>query len=234
MRTIEVSSTSIDKAVEKGLMLLDTVRENVEVKVLEENSTLKKFKIEMTLFDNEEEKQEYLKANKPKVEVKREKQEKPYNAELSAEVLEAVRNYMDGFLKLTGYSYTLNVVEEDKDIIALVTGEEMGRLIGHHGEALDNLQFLLNCYVRNNFEKYDRRVYLDIENYRAKRENTIVDLALRLAQKVVKNKSSIKLEPMNRYERKVIHKALQNKPHIDTHSEGVDPNRYLVIDYISD
>ena len=70
MRTIEVSSTSIEKATEKGLMLLDTTKENVEVKVLEENATLKKFKIEMTLFENDDERQEYLKANKPKVEVK--------------------------------------------------------------------------------------------------------------------------------------------------------------------
>ena len=233
MRTIEVSSTSIDKAKEKGLMLLDTTEENVFVKVLEENATLKKFKIEMTLFENEGEREEFLKANKPKVEVKTEK-ERPYDAELSAKVQESVREYLDGFLKVTGYSYTLNVVEDDKDILAVVTGEEMGRLIGHHGEALDNIQFLLNCYIKNLYPNYERRVNLDIEHYRAKRENTIVDLALRLAQKVVKNKSSMKLEPMTRYERKVIHKALQNKPNIDTHSEGVDPNRYLVIDYIAE
>lgn len=233
MRTIEVSSTSIEKATEKGLMLLDTARENVEIKVLEENATLKKFKIEMTLFDNDEERQEYLKANKPKVEVKKEK-ERPYDPELSKQVQEAVKEYMDGFLKVTGYNYNLNVVEEDKDILVIVNGEEMGRLIGHHGEALESIQFLINCYVKNNFPNYERRVNLDIENYRAKRENTIVDLALRLAQKVVKNRASMKLEPMTRYERKVIHKALQNKPHIDTHSEGVDPNRYLVIDYIAE
>ena len=233
MRTIEVSSTSIEKATDKGLMLLDTTIENVFVKVLEENATLKKFKIEMTLFENEEEREEFLKENKPKVEVKTVK-ERPYDPELSKQVLEAVKEYLDEFLKVTGYSYNLNVVEEDKDILAIVNGEEMGRLIGHHGEALESIQFLINCYVKNKFPNYERRVNLDIENYRAKRENTIVDLALRLAQKVVKNRASIKLEPMSRYERKVIHKALQNKPNIDTHSEGVDPNRYLVIDYIAE
>ena len=85
MRTIEVSSTSVEKAIEKGLMLLETERENVEVKVLEENATLKKFKIEMTLFESEEEKSEYIKNNKPvKVEIK-EKRELPYDAELSKE-----------------------------------------------------------------------------------------------------------------------------------------------------
>ena len=234
MRTIEVSSTSVEKAIEKGLMLLDTEREKVEVKVLEENSTLKKYKIEMTLFENDEEKEEYAKNNKPvaKVEVK-EKRELPYDAELSQEVLKSVEEFLNGFLKAYGSDYTLQVVEEDKDINAYINGENMGGLIGHHGDALESLQLILNTYIREKFANYERRVNLDIENYRAKRENTIVDLALRLASKVVKNKSSIKLEPMTRYERKVIHNALQGKEHIGTHSEGVDPNRYLVIDYIA-
>lgn len=232
MRSIEVSSTSIDKAIEKGLMLLEAEKENVEVKVLEENSTLKKFKIEMTVFDSEEERQEYKKANAPKIEIRRDKTDRPYDAELSSKVRDAVEGYLDDFLRVTGYGYQLNVVEDDKDILALITGAEMGRLIGHHGEALDNLQFLLNVYIKKNFPNYARKVYLDVENYRSKREETIINLALRLAGKVVKNKSSMKLEPMNRYERKVIHKALQDKPHIDTHSEGEEPNRCLVIDYV--
>ena len=233
MRTIEVSSTSVEKAIEKGLMLLEAERDNVEVKVLEENATLKKFKIEMTLFESQEEKEEYVKNNKPaKVEVK-ERKELPYDAELSKEVLKSVEEFLDGFLKAYGSEYTLNVVEEDKDINAYINGENMGGLIGHHGDALESLQLILNTYIKEKFEKYGRRVNLDVENYRAKRENTIVDLALRLASKVVKNRSSIKLEPMTRYERKVIHNALQGKDHIATHSEGVDPNRYLVIDYIA-
>ena len=232
MRTIEVSSTSVDKAIEKGLMLLDTVRENVEVKVLEENSTLKKFKIEMTLFESDEERQEYLSQNKAKPEVKEVKRDLPYDAELSKQVQDAVKEYLDGFLKAYGSEYTLNVIEEDKDINAYITGENMGGLIGYHGDALDSVQLLVNTFVKEKFSNYERKVYVDIENYRAKRENTIVELALRLASKVVKNKRSMKLEPMSRYERKVIHKALQGKSNIDTHSEGVDPNRYLVIDYV--
>ena len=139
---------------------------------------------------------------------------------------------MDGFLKAYGSEYTLNVIEEDKDINAYITGENMGGLIGYHGDALDSIQLLVNTFVKEKFSNYERKVYVDIENYRAKRENTIVELALRLASKVVKNKRSMKLEPMSRYERKVIHKALQGKSNIDTHSEGVDPNRYLVIDYV--
>ena len=232
MRTIEVSSTSVDKAIEKGLMMLDTVRENVEVKVLEENSMLKKFKIEMTIFDNEDERKEYLSNKVVKPEIKNNKKDLPYDENLSKQVQEVVKEYLDGFLKAYGSEYNLSVVEEDKDIIAYITGENMGGLIGHHGDALNSIQYLVNNYIKEKVNGYERKVTVDIENYRAKRESTIVELALRLASKVVKNKRSMKLEPMTRYERLVIHKALQGKANIDTHSEGVDPNRYLVIDFV--
>lgn len=233
MRTIEVTSTSLDKAIEKGLMLLETEKEKVEVKVLEENKTLKKFRIEMTLFENDEEKAEYD-AQNPKKEVKTEtKRELPYDPELSKVVLEETKAFMEGLLKVYGGENHLEVVEEDKDIMVRVSGENMGGLIGYHGDALDALQYILNTYIRDKHKDYERKIYIDIENYRAKRENTIVDMALRLADKVVRNKRSMKLEPMNRYERKIIHSALQNKNHIGTHSEGTDPTRYLVIDYIA-
>lgn len=233
MRTIEVSSTSLDKAIEKGLMLLEAEKDKVDVKVLEENKTLKKFKIEMTLFENEDEKKEYEENNVKPVVKTEPKRELPYDAELSKQVMEEVKTFMEGLLKVYGGENHLEVTEEDKDIIVRVTGENMGGLIGYHGDALDSLQYILNTIVRDKFKNYERKIYVDIENYRAKRESTIVDMALRLADKVVKNKRSMKLEPMNRYERKIIHNALQNKNHIGTHSEGTDPTRFLVIDYIA-
>ena len=187
----------------------------------------------MTLFENDEEKAEYN-AQNPKKEVKvEEKRELPYDPELSKVVLEEVKAFMEGLLKVYGGENHLEVVEEDKDITVRVSGENMGGLIGYHGDALDALQYILNTYIRDKHKDYERKIYIDIENYRAKRENTIVDMALRLADKVVRNKRSMKLEPMNRYERKIIHSALQNKNHIGTHSEGTDPTRYLVIDYIA-
>lgn len=233
MRTIEVTSTSLDKAIDKGLMLLETEKEKVEIKVIEENKTLKKFKIEMTTFDNEDERKEYLSNNVKKEVVEQPKKELPYDPELTAEVVKFAENFMDGLLKAYGAEYKLMVMEENKDVMVRVAGENMGGLIGYHGDALDAIQYILNTMIRDKYKNYERKVYVDIENYRAKRENTIVDMALRLADKVVKNRRSIKLEPMNRYERKIIHSALQNKNHIGTHSEGTDPTRYLVIDYIA-
>lgn len=233
MRKIEVSSTSVDKAIEKGLMLLETTREQVEVKVLEENSMLKKFKIEMVMFETEEERQEYEEQNKPKVETtKKAKREHKYDAELSQKVIEVVKEFLNGYLTVCNLKFELKVVEEDKDVKAYINGEDMGGLIGHHGEAMENLQYLLNLFVKAYYPDYDRKVYIDIENYKAKRESTVIDLANRLAYKVVKNRSSMKLEPMSAYERRIIHNALSNKANISTHSEGEEPNRYLVIDYV--
>ena len=232
MRTIEVIATSTEKAIEKGLLMLETDMNHVEVKVIEEGSMLKKAKIEMTMFDNQDEHEAYLNNNKKLEKQKNIREELPYDAEQTKEVIALTQEYMDGFLKANGEEYNLSVEEKDRDVYAYITGENMGGLIGHHGESMDAIQLLLNTYIREKMPKYERRVYIDIENYRAKRESTLVDMAKRLAEKVVRNRRSMKLEPMNRYERRVIHNALSNTPHIDTHSEGTDPDRYLVIDYI--
>lgn len=232
MRTIEVTSTSLDKAIDKGLMLLETTRDKVEINVLEENSMLKKVKIEMILFENDQEKQDYLKDNNKKVVNTEPKRELSYDPELTKVVMAETKEFLEGLLKVYGGENNLEVTEENKDIIVRINGENMGGLIGYHGDALDALQYILNTIIRDKHKDYERKVYIDIEDYRAKRENTLIDMALRLADKVVKNRRSMKLEPMNRYERKIIHSALQNKKHIATHSEGTDPTRFLVIDYV--
>ncbi len=236
MRTIEVTATSVEKAIEKGLIMLGAEKENVSVKVLNNGSMLTKAKIEMTIFANDEEKEEFLKNNKP-AEIRPTPQNYndslPYDEETSLQAQKYAKEFMEGFLKAYASEYSLTVEETDKNINVTVTGENMGGLIGHHGEGLESLQFLLNVYVKDHVKDYVRKIYLDIENYRSRRESTLEDMANKLAQKVIKNRRSMKLEPMNRYERKVIHTCLQNMPHISTHSEGVDPNRFLVIDYVN-
>ncbi len=237
MRTIEVSATTVEKAIDKGLMMLGADKENVHVNVLNNGSMLTKAKIEMTVFANAEEKEEFL-SNNPvnspaPAPSKRNNDDLPYDEELSKQAQESAKKFMEGFLQAYGNQYNLFVEEQDKDVCVSVTGENMGGLIGHHGEGLESIQFLLNTFVKENVKGYARKVYLDVENYRAKREATLTDMAQRMAQKVIKNRRSLKLEPMNRYERRVIHTCLQDVPHISTHSEGVDPNRYLVIDYVN-
>ena len=108
-------------------------------------------------------------------------------------------------------------------------GEDMGILIGKRGQTLDSLQYLTSLVVNKENQNYTR-VVVDAENYRSKREKTLENLALKLAGKVARTKRSIKLEPMNPYERKVIHATLQNHPQVTTRSEGQDPYRRVIIE----
>ncbi|MBR6472577.1 MAG: protein jag [Firmicutes bacterium] len=110
-----------------------------------------------------------------------------------------------------------------------VQGKDSGTIIGKRGQTLDAIQYLVSLVVNKDQSKYVR-VVVDAENYRAKREKTLEALAYRLANKVWKSKRSVKLEPMNPYERKVIHATLQNHPHVTTRSEGEDPYRRVIIE----
>lgn len=118
---------------------------------------------------------------------------------------------------------------EDEDSIQLkVTGKDSGIIIGRRGETLDALQYLTSLVVNKKNENY-KRVTIDIENYRQKREETLVKLAERLADRVVKYRRNVSLEPMNPYERRIIHSTLQNNKYVETYSVGEDPNRKVVI-----
>ena len=118
------------------------------------------------------------------------------------------------------------------DILITVDGEGAGLLIGHHGETLDSLQYLANLAANKKIkgEKHDYvKITLDIEGYRAKREETLRALARRMAAKVVKYKKSVMLEPMNPYERRIIHSEIQNIAGVSTNSIGSENNRKIVI-----
>ena len=125
----------------------------------------------------------------------------------------------------------LTVAKKDgsnDDVLITVDGDNAGVLIGHHGETLDALQYLTSLQVNKGREGYIR-VTLDTENYRAKREDSLRRLAQRMANRAVKTGRKVVLEPMNPYERRVLHTALQNHPAVTTHSEGEEPNRRVVI-----
>jgi spoIIIJ-associated protein len=107
----------------------------------------------------------------------------------------------------------------------------MGILIGHRGETLDSLQYLVSLVInKENTGSEYKRVILDTENYRRRREETLVRLANRLAAKARTQSKSVVLEPMNPYERRIIHSALQDNPYVTTHSEGEEPFRKIVIE----
>ncbi|NLP34182.1 MAG: protein jag [Clostridiales bacterium] len=109
-----------------------------------------------------------------------------------------------------------------------IKGNEMGVLIGKRGQTLDSIQYLISLVVNKNSDNYIK-VKLDTENYRARRKQTLENLAKNIAYKVKKTRRAVSLEPMNPYERRIIHSALQNDKYVETYSEGVDPYRKVVI-----
>ncbi len=122
----------------------------------------------------------------------------------------------------------VDVMEDDESVQFRISGDDVGIIIGRHGETLDSLQYLTSLVVNRIGSRF-KRVIIDTENYRQKREETLVRLADRLAERVVREGKSITLEPMNPYERRIIHASLQENKYIRTYSVGDEPNRKVVI-----
>jgi len=118
--------------------------------------------------------------------------------------------------------------EEEKVMDIELKGDDMGVLIGKRGQTLDSLQYLVSLVVNRDSDDYIR-VKVDTENYRKRRKETLENLAKNIAYKVKRTKRSVSLEPMNPYERRIIHSALQNDKFVTTHSEGEEPFRHVVV-----
>ena len=141
--------------------------------------------------------------------------------------------FLKGLLERLG-SDAVPVVESGVDekgeecLSVNLTGEKLGMLIGRRGETLDALQYLTSLNINRGREEY-LRVSIDTENYRAKREEALRKLAVRMAGRAKKSGRRVALEPMNPYERRILHSALQNDPDVTTHSEGEEPYRRVII-----
>lgn len=139
------------------------------------------------------------------------------------------------FLKETtekmGLALDITAKLGSSSIFINIQGKDSGTVIGKRGQTLDAIQYLTSLVVNKENDKY-LRVVVDAENYRSKREKTLEQLANRLADKVVRTKKNVRLEPMNPYERKVIHATLQHNPHVTTKSEGEEPYRRVIIELV--
>jgi spoIIIJ-associated protein len=138
------------------------------------------------------------------------------------------KEYLENLLRLMGVNIEISSVETENGLYIDASGPDAGTLIGYRGETLDALQYLVSLKVNKGEEDY-QRVSLDAEDYRAKREDILIKLAQRLATKAVKTGRKVSLEPMNPYERRILHSALQGHTGVRTHSEGSDPYRRVVI-----
>lgn len=204
-RVIEMTGRTVEEAVKSSLEELNVTRDKVDIEVLDEGR-----KGIFGLFGN--------KLTKVKVTVKHD-----YSF--------AAKSFLRDVLDAMGIKAEIHVTDSEDGLKITLIGPNMGILIGHRGETLDSLQYLISLVVNkeNNGDEY-KRVILDTENYRKKREDTLIRLAHRLAQNVKNTNRSISLEPMNPYERRIIHSALQDNPYVTTHSEGEEPYRKIVIE----
>ncbi len=222
-KTIIAEGKTTNEAIENGLKKLNVSKNCVDIKVLENEDKRSFFsiltprivKVEMTLKE-------------PKNETKKIKKE----IELSKEEQEKARENLEKFLKEfilklpegTNYKIETTTNYINIDIIS----KELGYLIGYRGETLYALQNILSAIATKGIQNRVR-VILDIEGYKAKREKTLEDLAEKVAKTVIKTKKPIKLEPMQAYERKIIHSKLQLNSKIDTTSVGEEPHRRIVV-----
>ena len=153
-------------------------------------------------------------------------------ARIKAKVKETVEDKARAFLDVVVAAMHMTVLvevscnEEEKVMDIELKGDDMGVLIGKRGQTLDSLQYLVSLVVNRDSDDYIR-VKVDTENYRKRRKETLENLAKNIAYKVKRTKRSVSLEPMNPYERRIIHSALQNDKFVTTHSEGEEPFRHV-------
>lgn len=204
MKTIEITGKTVEEALKSALRQLDTTEDKVEVTVIDEGS--KGF---FNLIGT--------KPAKISVTMKRDR------------ILET-KKFLSEVLEKMNVKAEISI-EESNDVVKInLTGPKMGTIIGYRGETLDSLQYLTSLVVNKAKEDKYKRLVLDTENYRQKREETLKRLANKIAYKVRKSGRSLKLEPMNPYERRVIHSELQNNNFVRTFSEGEEPYRRVVVE----
>ena len=162
-------------------------------------------------------------------EVKEEVKKETKLVEVQPQTIKAVEDFLKNTMKAMDMEVELKTeIDQDGALCVDMSGEHMGILIGKRGQTLDSLQYLANRVANKHQEGYVR-VKLDTENYRARREETLRHLAKNIAHKVKRNRRPVALEPMNPYERRIIHSALQSDPYVMTHSEGEEPFRKVII-----
>ena len=253
MSKIRVSAKTVSDAITSASMELGLPSTEFEYEVIEKGSTgflgigSKQAVIEVWKKEDKKAEKKAEKKVEKKVEKKiekevkevaseeiiEEKEETVKKEEKLAEVEEQTKAACETFLldvlKTMGMEVTLNTsIDEDGALSIDMVGDNMGLLIGKRGQTLDSLQYLTNR-VANKMQDGYVRVKLDTENYRQRRKETLENLAKNIAHKVKRTKKAVSLEPMNPYERRIIHSALQGDKYVSTHSEGEEPYRRVVV-----
>jgi len=203
MKVLEMAGKTVEDALQNALKQLKLTEDKVECEVLDEGHKG---------FLN-------IGSRPAKIRVK-----------VKKDYINDAKTFLGDVLDNMGVKAEISIKEEDNAVRISMAGPDMGILIGYRGETLDSLQYLVSLVVNKGGENEYKRVILDTENYRMKREETLKRLAKRIADKVRATNRQVKLEPMNPYERRIIHSALQNDLNVETFSEGDEPYRRVVVD----
>ena len=200
--SIERLAKTVEEATAEALKILDVTEDKVTITVLDEGS--KGFLLGVG-------------ARPAKVRV-----------ELKPDPVDVVKNFLREVTLAMGLSVTVDAVKKDRYLNVNLSGENMGILIGKHGQTLDALQYITNLAVGRHGDS-QMSVVIDTENYRRRRRDTLEGLAKTIARKVRDKRQNVNLEPMTRFERHIIHTCLQYDKNVRTFSEGNEPHRYVVI-----
>lgn len=211
-RQVEQEAKTVEEAIKLGLSSLGLEQEEVTIEILEKEQRgflgfgSKLAKVRLTALEEESTAQP--------------------RSESGMEQL--AKDFLQSVFEKMNLEVAIACELQDHEIRINLSGDEMGTVIGRRGETLDALQYLTTLSVNRATEEY-YKISLDTENYRSEREKTLQNLALRLAEKAKRNRRNVSLEPMNAYERKIIHSALQDDEMIHTYSVGEEPNRKIII-----
>jgi spoIIIJ-associated protein len=205
IRCLEIRSKSKEEALKKALLELNVNQEDLEIEEIEQ--PIKGF---LGFLGSKE---------------------GLYKFTVIEKESDIARSFIENMLKNANVNAKVNITQENNLIKVDIEGKEAACLIGRRGETLDSIQFLTGLALNKINKDSHMRVLVDIENYRSKREESLIRYANKMAREVAKTKKTKKLDYMNPYERRIVHSALQEDKYVTTYSEGTDPYRRLVIEY---
>ena len=230
MEKIEVTGKTVEEALINAALQLETSSDNLEYEVIEKGSNglfgfINSKPAKILVSKKQEENAEIIE----EITVEETEEVKPEKVVDKGAVEDKIRKFLNDIFKTMDLEVTIEIsFNDDESIDINLIGGDMGVLIGKRGQTLDSLQYLANRVANKHQEGYVR-VKLDTENYRARREETLRHLAKNIAHKVKRNRRPVALEPMNPYERRIIHSALQGNKFVETVSEGEEPYRHVVV-----
>ena len=245
---IEASGKSVEIAIQNGLLECGKKREEVEVKVLDQGGLFKKARVELSWkepsdvdtidetkvensFENEivnEEVNEQIDSlEKEETEIESEQIEKPKRVVDTSRLVERGKEFLLGLARIVDENANVQAETKENEISFSIIGENLGKLIGYHGDNIQAIQMLLSGLKLRS--EWPVRMYVDIGGYKQNKDQAVIDLAIKTADQAVKIERNIHLDPMNAYTRRIVHTTLQSRDDVTTESTGEGEKRHVVI-----